>query len=250
LYRFLTEILRMTQHKIARLKEPPLAKQAGIQDFIKNTQPLVPISNLVVFDEVGFSIEQDGLRTCGWAEVGARLYLPEAGPGASRHVSALGYCHWKGTRLPSASFPRFPFSSAHKMLDHQTQTGWVACGREQLVEGSVSSAVVLRNFSDVIFPRLPQHPVLVLDNASVHKSNRAWLERILAVKGGYLLFLPPYSPQLSPIEVLFSLVKRKLREIQPSPRDLDDNIVYAFASVDREIFARVFRYCGWTRQPQ
>ena len=57
---------------------------------------------------------------------------------------------------------------------------------------------------------LNQGDVVILDNLAAHKSERA--ENIVRAKGAWLLFLPPYSPDLNPIEMAFSKLKSWLRK--------------------------------------
>ena len=58
--------------------------------------------------------------------------------------------------------------------------------------------------------------VLVLDNASIHKDG--YLKRILEGQGMRLLFLPPYSPYLNPIELDFNTIKSYIRRHYRSAR--------------------------------
>ena len=58
-------------------------------------------------------------------------------------------------------------------------------------------------------PTLSRGDVVILDNLAVHKSAKA--ARILKEKGAWFLFLPPYSPDLNPIEMAFSKLKAHLR---------------------------------------
>ena len=51
--------------------------------------------------------------------------------------------------------------------------------------------------------------VVILDNLNVHKSPRA--AQALAERGAWFLFLPPYSPDLNPIEMAFAKLKAHLR---------------------------------------
>jgi transposase len=60
--------------------------------------------------------------------------------------------------------------------------------------------------------------VVILDNLSSHKSAHA--ESIIRAKGAWLLFLPPYSPDLNPIEMAFSKLKAHLRAT--AARTIDD----------------------------
>lgn len=56
------------------------------------------------------------------------------------------------------------------------------------------------------------HCRVILDNLAVHKSKRAAV--ILQDYGAWFLFLPPYSPDLNPIEMAFSKIKAHLRAAQ------------------------------------
>lgn len=60
-------------------------------------------------------------------------------------------------------------------------------------------------------PRLKPGTVVILDNLSTHKSPRA--AEVLKRRGGWFLFLPPYSPDLNPIEQAFAKLKAHLRRI-------------------------------------
>jgi len=59
-------------------------------------------------------------------------------------------------------------------------------------------------------PTLSPGDVVILDNVAFHKSERA--EQLVRAKGAWLLFLPPYSPDLNPIEMAFSKLKTLLRK--------------------------------------
>ncbi len=59
-------------------------------------------------------------------------------------------------------------------------------------------------------PTLRKGDVVILDNLSSHKSAKA--VKILEKIGAWFLFLPPYSPDLNPIEMAFSKLKAHLRK--------------------------------------
>jgi transposase len=59
-------------------------------------------------------------------------------------------------------------------------------------------------------PTLSPGDVVILDNVGFHKSERA--EELVKARGAWLLFLPPYSPDLNPIEMAFSKLKTLLRK--------------------------------------
>lgn len=58
-------------------------------------------------------------------------------------------------------------------------------------------------------PTLERGDVVILDNLSSHKSEKA--RAILKERGAWFLFLPPYSPDLNPIEMAFAKLKAHLR---------------------------------------
>ena len=61
-------------------------------------------------------------------------------------------------------------------------------------------------------PTLQPGDVVILDNLASHKSEKA--AAILKERGAWFLFLPPYSPDLNPIEMAFSKLKAHLRRIK------------------------------------
>jgi transposase len=60
-------------------------------------------------------------------------------------------------------------------------------------------------------PTLQRGDVVILDNLSSHKSPKA--AAMLKERGAWFLFLPPYSPDLNPIEMAFAKLKAHLRRI-------------------------------------
>jgi transposase len=94
-------------------------------------------------------------------------------------------------------------------------------------DGLVAPFVVNAPMNRVIFdtyietqlaPQLVAGDVVILDNLAAHKSEKA--EAILRAKGAWMLFLPPYSPDLNPIEMAFSKLKAHLRKT--AARNIDD----------------------------
>jgi transposase len=80
-------------------------------------------------------------------------------------------------------------------------------------DGTMDSTLFEMWFETLLLPVLPENTVIVMDNASFHRKNRLCL---LAEKSGHrLIFLPPYSPELNPIENFWSWIKRQLRKILP-----------------------------------
>ena len=69
----------------------------------------------------------------------------------------------------------------------------------------------------VLAPSLSPGQVVVLDNLGAHKGER--VRKLVEGRGCSLLFLPPYSPDFSPIEEAFSKVKGILRRVGARTRD-------------------------------
>jgi len=72
-------------------------------------------------------------------------------------------------------------------------------------------------FLDQLLPLLPQGTILIMDNAKFHK--RADIKHQLESAGQLVKYLPPYSPQLNPIEEFWAVLKNKQAALRPRPRD-------------------------------
>jgi transposase len=92
-------------------------------------------------------------------------------------------------------------------------------------------------------------PIVVLDNLSSHKSERA--RRLIESRGATLAFLPPSSPDLNPIEMVFSKIKQLLRSLGCRTRDA---LCAAMQSVLDQVTPRdaahCFKHCGYTQRDE
>ena len=77
-------------------------------------------------------------------------------------------------------------------------------------QGNCNTEVVDTYFAQVLLPVLPPGSVIVLDNARFHQSPTTL--KLVEAPGCILLFLPPYSPDLKPIEHLWAAFKTRLRK--------------------------------------
>jgi transposase len=78
-----------------------------------------------------------------------------------------------------------------------------------VVDGAINGELFLAYVRQTLAPTLRQGDVVVMDNLSSHK--RRGVREALAAAGAELLYLPPYSPDLNPIEMAFSKFKRLLQ---------------------------------------
>ncbi len=77
-------------------------------------------------------------------------------------------------------------------------------------QGSCNTEVVDVYFEQMLLPALPPGSVIILDNARFHQSPTT--QKLVQQAGCQLLFLPPYSPDLNPIEHLWAAFKTRLRK--------------------------------------
>jgi len=92
--------------------------------------------------------------------------------------------------------------------------------------GTMDSRLFEFWFSHQLLPSLDKGTVIVMDNASFHSKKRLFSAAQNA--GCRLLFLPPYSPELNPIEQFWAWLKRFLRKILPAVSSFDDALSAAF----------------------
>ena len=80
-----------------------------------------------------------------------------------------------------------------------------------------------------LIPNLKHGQVLIFDNASFHKS--AETRKLVEAHGCEILFLPPYSPDLNPIEKYWANMKTKVREFLPKAASLSEALDLAVLSM-------------------
>ena len=135
------------------------------------------LESLVFIDET--SLKTNLVKTTGWAPVGKRL------------IDHAPFGHW------------------------HTQTFVAGLARDGLIAPWVLDGAMNRDSFDtyvrgVLAPALSPGQIVVADNLSSHKSRLAI--ELLRAQGNDLIFLPPYSPDLNPIEMAFSKLKTLIRK--------------------------------------
>ena len=102
---------------------------------------------------------------------------------------------------------------------------------------------------EVLAPSLRRDQIVVMDNLSAHKGER--VRELLESAGCELLYLPPYSPDFSPIEEAFSKVKGLLRKAEARCREaLVEAMGKALDTVNARDAKRFFEHCGYCASGQ
>ena len=146
----------------------------------KAHQSRISVSRLVFIDETWVKTNMAPLR--GW------------GPRGQRLKAQAPFGHWKTQTFIAAL--------RHDRID----APWV-------IDGPINGALFLLYVEQVLAPTLQPGDVVILDNLGSHKSKAA--RAAVRARGAHLIFLPPYSPDLNPIEQVFAKLKHLMRKAQP-----------------------------------
>jgi transposase len=158
-------------------KRPDVARARDV--WISRRQPFMRnmLTRIGFIDET--SLKTNMAKTTGWSPCGARL------------VDHVPFGHW------------------------QTQTFIAALRHDRLDAPWVIGGPINRELFDLyietqLAPTLHKGDVVILDNLATHRSPKA--AAILKDIGAWFLFLPPYSPDLNPIEMAFAKLKALIRK--------------------------------------
>jgi transposase len=112
------------------------------------------------------------------------------------------------------------------------------------VDLSVNTNIFLNYIEQLLLPKLKSGQYVIMDNASIHKSNE--IVNLLKSVGAKVVFLPPYSPDLSPIEKMWSKVKEVLKRLMPRTKaDFHNALAMALDTVKEEDCEEWFDACGY-----
>ena len=118
-----------------------------------------------------------------------------------------------------------------------------------VVDGAVNGDVFEAFVEQVLLPQLQPGDVVILDNLSSHK--RACIRQRIEACQAELHYLPPYSPDLNPIEMVFSKIKQTLRTLAARTRDeLWKAMQSVLDAVTPDDAQNCFRHAGYTLRVQ
>jgi transposase len=142
----------------------------------KAHQGKIDASRLVFIDETWIKTNMAPLR--GWGPCGQRL------------MASVPFGHWKTMTFIAA------------LRCDRISAPWV-------IEGPINGELFTLYVETQLAPTLAKGDIVILDNLGSHKGKKA--RELIRATGAHLLFLPPYSPDLNPIEQVFSKLKHLMR---------------------------------------
>lgn len=149
-------------------------------------------------------------------------------PRGQRLIDKTPHGHWKTTTLIAA-------------------LGITGMRCSTVVDGAVNADVFEAFVEQVLVLELRPGDVVILDNLSSHKRPR--VRELIRRAGARLVFLPAYSPDLNPIEMIFAKLKQLLRSLACRTRDaLWQATQSVLDQVTHDDARNCYRHCGYTLQ--
>jgi transposase len=113
------------------------------------------------------------------------------------------------------------------------------------IEGATDAEVFRAYVSQILAPSLRPGDKVIMDNLSPHKDDLSLC--LIKQAGAEVVFLPAYSPDLNPIEKMWSKVKNALRTAEARTQDaLTEAIGSALANITRQDAINWFASCGYS----
>jgi transposase len=145
-----------------------------------------------------------------------------------RLIAAVPHGHWRTTTFVAGL----------------RQSGVIA---PLVLDGPMTGRAFRAYVEQFLVPVLEPGDVVVLDNLAAHKVDG--VRQAMARAGAALLYLPPYSPDLNPIEQLFAQLKTLLRKAAARTRDqLWATIGRLLAAIPSTECANYLRHCGYSNR--
>jgi len=149
------------------------------------------------------------------------------GPGGERVVDTAPGGHWHTTTMLAAIRPNGVIAEACLAFP-----------------GATDGAMFLMYVEEMLAPTLSRGDIVVMDNLPVHKVKG--VREAIEAQGAELWYLPPYSPDLNPIEMMWSKVKALIRKAKArTVEPLYDAIGEALRAVTAEELENYYEDCGY-----
>lgn len=168
-------------------------------------------ARFVFLDETGASTNM--VRRCGWAPRGERL------------IGAAPHGHWRTTTFVAG-----------------LRAGGIVA--PLALDGPMTGGAFRAYVERMLAPSLSPGDVVVMDNLAAHKV--AGVREAVQAAGATVLHLPPYSPDLNPIEQFFAKLKTLLRKAAARTKDaLWDAIAEALGNCPEAECRNYLAHCGY-----
>ena len=158
------------------------------RQFLQDIQKHKP-ENIVYIDESGIDNRED--YGYGWNETGERFYDFKSGKRSLRVSIISGLC--QGSLIAPLTF-----------------------------EGSCNRQVFEKWLEEMLIPKLKPGQLVILDNATFHKSEK--ITQLVTLARCQLTYLPPYSPDLNKIEHYWFPIKNRVRKAEGIIEDFRDRV--------------------------
>ena len=169
------------------------------------------VNDMIVLDECGANLAMS--RNYGRIENGQRLHCPRP--------------YQRGNKY-----------SVISAISTQKIVASLYC--EDSINGEVFSSFI----ETCLVPHLEKRHKVIMDNVAFHKVKE--VEKMITATGAELIYLPPYSPDLSPIELMWSKIKNILRKYSARTADSFQNAIsIAFHAVKESDLIGWFKHCGF-----
>lgn len=175
----------------------------------------IDVKNLVFIDETGINLAMT--RLYGRGEGGGRVY-DDRPSNKGQNITLIGAMSDEGL-IATMTFP-----------------------------GSLNTPGFLVFLAQILLPKLWVGAIVTMDNLPVHYAEVA--KALIESVGAKVKFLPPYSPDLSPIELCWSKLKEILRSAKARTSEaLDRAITFAVNAITDENALNWFNHCGFFFEP-
>lgn len=113
-------------------------------------------------------------------------------------------------------------------------------------EWATNGEIFLTFIEKELSPILKKGHIVIMDNVKFHLQTS--VAKVIESKGAKVVFLPPYSPDFSPIENMWSKIKTTLRKLAPRTlKEFKKSIKIAFKQVSESDLINWFKHCGYLR---
>jgi hypothetical protein len=205
------------------VKKAREAAPIELQDYYNRLLPFYKYPEQLVFIDESSKDGRDAIRTRAWAPRGERAEV----------------------EIP------FTRGSSVSVMAAFGATGFIAW---EVIDGTFCRKKFHEAFIRKVFPKLNPwplpHSIVIMDTAHIHMYPE--LEAVIAQAGALLFYLPPYSPQLNPIEVGFSLLKRWIKKhanlaFPHDPRGVLDIAFRMCTEATDDVAINLYDHCGYQK---